>query len=115
MSASVKVMRSFDYCHFEISLGTDEAVTINEVDDMRKEAARLADKAVEQYKTAKEVLSYQQNARFYCKQLEEKADEIIKNVPETERTPEQKAVLKELSDHQHKMTRLYDYEDDCDW
>ena len=115
MSASVKIMRSYDYCHFEICLGTDEAVTLLDVDDMRKEAMRLVDKAVEQYKTAKEVRDYQQNNLYHYKCLEEKVQEIIDKVPETERTPQQKASIKELSDHHHEMQRQYDYEDDWNW
>lgn len=56
--AGVKVMRSYDYCHFEITLsgslgGTPELERFKAIDEMRKEAARLADKAVEQYKVAK--------------------------------------------------------------
>lgn len=108
-------MRSYDYCHFEICLGTDEPVTLKNVDDMRKEAMRLVDKAVEQYKTAKEVRGYQEADQYYYKRLEEQAAEITENVPESERTPEHKAVLKELADHHHKMQRQYDYEDDWDW
>ena len=61
--ASVKVMRSYDYCHFEIVLGRDQTdkinayeITENDVDGMRKEAARLVDKAVEQYKIKKNSL-----------------------------------------------------------
>jgi hypothetical protein len=47
---SVKVMRSHDYCHFEVVLTSSEANTPQLVDELRKTAARLADKAVEQYK-----------------------------------------------------------------
>lgn len=55
--ASVKVMRSHDYCHFEVSLGYDAPATLEQIDALRKEAARLADKAVEQYKIAKRAAS----------------------------------------------------------
>ena len=51
--ASVKVMRSFDYCHFEICLTMNEEgafYSTEAVDNLRKEAMRLADKTVEQYK-----------------------------------------------------------------
>ena len=113
MSTSVKVMRSYDYCHFEICLGTDENITLKEVDDLRKEAMRLVDKAVEQYKMAKKVREYRDNN--YYKELEKHAQEIIDTIPESERTPEHKAILKELSDHLHRMRRPYDYEDDWEW
>ena len=46
-------MRSYDYCHFEITLGSDEDLTVNQVDDLRKRAALLVDEAVRQYKIAK--------------------------------------------------------------
>jgi len=50
--ASVKIMRSYDYCHFEICLGTDEDIPLVDVDKIRKDAQRLVDKAVDQYKIA---------------------------------------------------------------
>lgn len=54
MHASVKVMRSYDYCHFEVSLSIDDAATDADVDELRKRAARLVDKAVRQYVLAKD-------------------------------------------------------------
>ena len=51
--ASVKVMRSHDYCHFEVNLAAsvdcppDSPEWFQQVDGLRKNAARLADKAVE--------------------------------------------------------------------
>jgi len=59
MQASVKVMRSYDYCHFEVALSDevgDELTTdlrLIRVDELRKQAAILVDEAVRQYKTAK--------------------------------------------------------------
>ena len=53
VKASVKIMRSYDYNHFECSLSSDEEMDLNDVDDMRKECARLVDKAVLQYKISK--------------------------------------------------------------
>ena len=54
-SAGVKIMRSYDYCHFEISLGTtaDDGLTPGDVRTVREEAARLVDEAVERYKEAR--------------------------------------------------------------
>jgi hypothetical protein len=49
MQASVKVMRSYDYCHFEVCLSLDKEMTLGEINNMRKDAARLADEAVRQY------------------------------------------------------------------
>lgn len=56
-------MRSYDYCHFEITMGYNaEAMEVisasSFVDDMRKEAMRLVDKAVEQYKIAQQDEDY---------------------------------------------------------
>lgn len=112
MSASVKIMRSYDYCHFEVCLGTDEELTLLQVDEMRKEAARLVDKAVEQYKIAKSVRDYQCQSHYKYEGLEKEVNEIIANVPESERTPEHKATLKKWGDYCHKMRCEYDYQDD---
>lgn len=107
-SASVKVMRSFDYCHFEVALSTDGAqLAIEEVDSLRKDAARLADAAVAQYKVAKEIadkLSYVNIDRLRTEAQE------ASQTPEETRTPEQKAAIKALKDHNHRLH--YDYQDD---
>lgn len=113
-SASVKVMRSYDYCHFEVCLST----TLNglengpaAVDELRKTAARLADKAVEQYKVAKANAEWRSNINFSKEELAAGVARILKDVPESERTPEQKAKIKKLSDEAY-WARRYDYEDD---
>jgi len=56
-SASVKVMLSYDYSHFEASmqLENDEGLGMKDIDNARKNCQRLADKAVGQYKTAKDM------------------------------------------------------------
>ena len=43
---SVKIMLSYDYCHFEIALASDEEMELKEINEMRKDAQRLADEAV---------------------------------------------------------------------
>ena len=105
-TATVKVMRSHDYCHFEVSLSTDTANTISEVDSLRKEAARLADKAVEQYKVAKSAAN--RIEAFKSKWQLEMANEV----PESERTPEMKAIIKFHNDEAFRSRFTYDYEDD---
>ena len=110
--ASVKVMRSHDYCHFEVCLSTDTATTTEQVDALRKEAARLADKAVEQYKMAKawaSVTMYS-NKGDALKRLRDLAA-VIHDTPENERTPEEKAILKAIADDNY-AARTYDYQDD---
>lgn len=122
MSASVKVMRSYDYCHFEICLGSeeidpysDDEHAIAAVDKMRKEAMRLADKAVSQYQIAKRTREYPITNEWEYNQLQKQAEEIKKNFPESEQTPEQKAILKEYEDMTFRINIKYDYEDDWEW
>jgi hypothetical protein len=102
--ASVKVMNSHDYCHFEVCLGTDEDISLNEVNEMRKDAQRLVDKAIEQYKIAKKRIPYQYNNH---KSLEKEVQIIKENYPMSEWTPDQKAKVKALADFQY-----YDYQND---
>lgn len=111
--ASVKVMRSHDYCHFEINLSAsincppDSAEWFGQVDGLRKNAARLADKAVEQYKVAKRAHESEKNSWDTLKYAAEQAE----LTPEAERTPEEKAAIKALADARFNQ-RHYDYQDD---
>lgn len=119
VGASVKVMRSYDYCHFEISLsiggvpdGTQAFLSASEqlsqIDNLRKEAARLADKAVEQYKIAKSWASRTDSmlAEFKWKV------QVARSTPESERTPEAQAIIKQDDDNAFVARIKYDYEDD---
>jgi hypothetical protein len=121
--AGVKVMRSFDYCHFEVTLSaslsdlTEEQDRVKAVDELRKQAARLADKAVEQYKIAKENARLCGNDPFNLERLKREALQAEAR-PESERTPEEMAALKYLSDSYYQNRRRYNYEDDFrepDW
>ena len=110
--ARVRVLRSYDYCHFEITLGRmepgDTILNEQEVDNMRKEAMRLADKAVHQYKIAKleaNNMAYGNGKR----DLQKKVRIIEENTPKSEWTEEQKAMVKALDDFEY-----YDYQDDWD-
>ena len=84
-SATVKVMRSFDYCHFEIAMqiSNDTEVTAQEIDDARKQAMRLADKAVEQYKIAKEVANKNLHSKYDMEAFERKCKRLKEQAPET--------------------------------
>ncbi|HEX9970644.1 MAG TPA: hypothetical protein VGD14_01100 [bacterium] len=106
MSASVKIMLSYDYCHFEICLGSDENLSLEQVDNMRKDAQRLADKAVNQYKIAKNVASHMIYGGEKS-QLEKEVRIIQENFPKSEWTNTQKATIKALEDFKY-----YDYQDD---
>jgi len=113
MPASVRVMNSYDYCHFEIVLGTDDTVTPKEIDEMRKTAQRLVDKAIGQYKTAKERAQIATRNRDERKWIEADARQI-RAIPEGERSIEQKASLKAWEDRIHELSveDRYDYGDD---
>jgi len=113
-NVSVTVMRSFDYCHFEVSLSAQvegdtifNGHTIDHADTLRKSAARLADKAVEQYKIKKRALELIESYDF--KSARRIATEAEKT-PEADRTPEQKAAIKRLADM--RFEARFDYEDD---
>lgn len=107
MKASVKIMRSYDYNHFEVALSSDEELTIEQVDEMRKQAARLVDKAVKQYAVAKNSFG-----RTVDGHLELKARTIKENYPKSEWTEEQKAIVKKHEDNKYWASREYDYEDE---
>ena len=110
-NASVRVLRSHDYCHFEVCLSTDQdacVMSAEAVDDLRKTAARLADKAVEQYKIAKNNAQRILDQSYGFQRVKALADEARK-IPESDRTPEHKANIKALEDFVHHQK--YDYED----
>lgn len=109
--ASVKVMRSYDYCHFEVALSSDEEMTIEQVDEMRKDAMRLVDKAVDQYQIAKDHRSFLANNEFEYDHLVKRA-KAIKEIPQSEWTPEQKAIIKRYEDWHYRMNCQYNYEED---
>ena len=106
MKGSVKIMLSYDYCHFEVCLSSDEDTPLSQIDDMRKECQRLADKAVHQYKIAKrevEKMIYGGEKQ----RLEKEAKIVRENFPKSEWTEAQKATVKAWEDFQY-----YDYQDD---
>lgn len=112
---SVRVMRSHDYCHFEVVLGyvhePGQRILLSAVDDLRKVAARLVDKAVEQYKVKKIDLYRQENNAQYRDSARPEAQRIEAK-PETDRTPEEQALLKRYRDAVFEASRGYDYRDD---
>lgn len=111
-TGSVKVMRSHDYCHFEVCLSSSSANTPETIDELRKTAARLADKAVEQYKAAKLNAERRDNDEWKKSALRRDAEEAAKK-PEGERTPREKATLKAFHDARFNESRpRYNYEDE---
>lgn len=134
-TVSVTVMRSHDYCHFSVTLGAEQStslvveagapgaivrqykekdpITLEDIDGLRKEAARLADKAVEQYKIAK-ANQYRLAREKRDRSYELREIKSIKEMPETDRTPEQQAKLKTHADEVYEAGRRFDYQDQWD-
>jgi hypothetical protein len=120
-------MRSHDYCHFEVVLGTEgEAVleyvggsleitgrqplALEQIDALRKAAARLADKAVEQFKISKRDAEERLSAipSGWARREAEK----IRAKAEADRSPEEQAELKAFDDAVFRANREpYDYQD----
>ena len=118
MSASVKIMLSYDYCHFEICKGTDENLTNEQVNDLRKDCQRLADEAVRQYRVAKENAMRRVDGEHKLIDFESSCQRILKK-DEGERTINEVAMLKEYSDEKWREKYLYSYdyndEDEREW
>lgn len=110
----VKVMRSFDYCHFEVCLSSDQEKSLDEIDGMRKEAAKLVDKAVEQYAQFKAYKAWIAYDTYELNRLRSSVRKLKEEVPKSEWTPEQKASVKLLDDINFHREREYDYDDDWD-
>ena len=110
-TASVKVMRSYDYCHFEVSLSSSTANTPEAVDELRKTAAKLADKAVEQYTIAKRNAELDMQDANHIANMRYNVNHLL-NTPEADRTPEDKAAIKAFEDMEHYKRTRYHYEDD---
>ena len=108
--ASVKLMRSYDYNHFEVSLSTDELIDEKEVNSLRIKAAKLVDHAIEQYKEAKKAEAYCMNNSYERNELERKVKDIKENFPQGEWTSEQKATVKKLDDL--NFLDQFEYDDD---
>lgn len=109
-AASVKVMLSHDYCHFEVSLSSSSAVTPELVDELRKTAARLADKAVSQYRIAKNNASRLLSEKYERDAVVNRVRRY-REIPDEDRTVKMKAEIKAFDDASWQASRSYDYED----
>ena len=112
VNASVKVMLSYNYCHFEVALSSDQQMTLIDVNEMRKSAMRLADEAVRQYQVAKERADKRISLRWDRERLVDDVKRIRELIPESEWTADHKAKVKALEDHAHWAQHNYDYEDE---
>lgn len=108
----VRFMRSHDYCHFEFQLDVPEKTTLAEINRLRKVGQRLADEAVRQYDIAKEMATKRLNLASERQRCVDEVKHIKENVPEADRSAEQKAKVTALQDHDHWSQFDYDYGDD---
>ena len=114
-NASVKVMLSYDYSHFEasMSLENDNGLTVKEIDAARKDCQRLADKAVAQYKTAKAQAEQRNDGQYRMKNFEAECIKI-KAKDEHDRTLKEIAMLKQYENENWQAQFDYDYDYDDD-
>ena len=108
---SVKVMLSYDYCHFEVSL-TEEGLDMQGVNELRKKAQRLADEAVRQYKIAKTNAQRRVDVEGRVMSFESECLRIRKK-EECDRTLKEIAMLKQYEDEKwrEQFEDYYDYDD----
>ena len=114
-NASVKVMLSYDYSHFEasMSLENDNGLTVKEIDAARKDCQRLADKAVAQYKTAKAQAAQRNDGQYKMKNFEAECIKI-KAKDTHDRTLREIAMLKQYENENWQAQFDYDYDYDDD-
>lgn len=112
-SASVKVMQSYNYCHFEVSMAVENENGLSnlDIDNARKDCQRLTDKAVLQYQQAKRFESKRASLQSEKSILEREVSQI-KQQPENTWSVTDKAKVKALADHNWDLQ--FDYEDDWD-
>lgn len=108
--ASVKVMLSYDYCHFEVCLSSDEDMCLSQINELRKDAQRLADEAVKQYKVAKEMA--QKRIKIIGEKIEMEKEVLAYKAMQESEWPERiKAIDKTLKDKEYWEQYDYDYRD----
>lgn len=114
-NASVKVMLSYDYSHFEASMAleNDNGLSLNDIDEARKNCQRLADKAVSQYKQAKALAAKRTDGQYQMQNFEAECKKIAAK-DEHDRTIKEIGMLKEYQDDKwrERFQYEYDYEDD---
>jgi hypothetical protein len=115
MAASVRVLLSHDFCHFEVSKSSDSELTDEQIDAMRKDCMRLADKAIRQYKIAKNAANTRMNRASERDRVSREVT-LIEQKPEGDRTPNEMAKVKAFHDRNWAdyISERYDYQDDWD-
>ena len=112
--ASVKIMKSYDYSHFEFTLSSDEDMTIEEIDEMGKEAQRQCDQQIRRYKVKKKCIGFVDNSPSEVRELERRVEIIKDGISESEYTPEHKAIIKALDDLRYRIDFADKYSYDMD-
>lgn len=113
MPSSVKIMLSYDYCHFEVCKGTDQELSNKEINEMRKDVQRLADEAVRQYQVAKKFAVRRVDDEMRMRNFEDECKRIAAK-DECDRTIKEIAMLKEYRDEawRERFASTYDYDDE---
>ena len=116
MNVSVKVMKSFDYCHFEVQLASDDfpasasqAAVVAEADALGIEAQRLCDAQIRRYQRHKQHLS---GANPYADYEVRRVLAAVHDVADTDRTPEMRALVKAAADYMHWRDSEFAYDDE---
>lgn len=114
-NASVKVMLSYDYSHFEacMSVENEQGLTTGEIDNARKDCQRLAIKAVEQYKVYKSNAAKRSDGQYQMLSFESECKKILSKA-EGDRTLNEVAMLKQYQDENWRDSFQYDYDFDDD-
>lgn len=117
-TASVKVMLSYDYSHFEASMSIENeaGLSMTDIDEARKNCQRLADKAVGQYKKAKQMAAQRNDGQYRMKNFLAEIKRIEAK-EEGDRTVNELAMLKQYQDEnwQAQFDYNYDYDDDNEY
>lgn len=114
-SASVKVMLHYDYSYFEasMSLGNDDGISIEEIDNARKSCQRLSDKAVAQYKVSNQKAASHTDNLHKIENFKNQCEKILKK-EEGDRTINEIAMIKQYQQDnwESQFYDEYDYDDD---
>lgn len=117
-SASVKVMQSYNYCHFEasMSLENDNGISVNEIDEARKSCQRLTNKAIGQYQKGKEVAASRNDSGIKIRAFKQEIS-LIQNKQLSDRTLREIGMLKqyEQENWEAQFEVHYDYDDDDEY
>jgi hypothetical protein len=114
-SASVKVMLSYDYSHFEASMAleNEDGLTMQEVDQARKNCQRLCDKAVGQSKVAKNAAAKRRDGEYQMANFEAECKKILAK-SEHDRTMKEIGMLKQYQEENWRLNFMYQYDYDDD-